>query len=180
MKKISLFLACILMVALSVYFMADRDVQAQRSWYTSLTTKSTTLNDLHPGGATGQIREELGKQYMLVKAAGTIADGALFKKDATTSAIVTVIATIDTNCVALGVNNIGAAVTTGYFFWGLIKGIGYGLDDGTGWNDGDALGPSATDGNIGAQNVTQAADQLVGVAIADDDTTATNVIWFDF
>lgn len=153
---------------------------ARTVYKTGVTVTSTTLADLGDGIATGHIRYEDGKEYLLCKAAGTIADGVGGKKDATTSTVVTVIASAAVNDVMLCVNNTSGSLSSGAFFWGLKKGRGYGAPDAGGWNDGDAIIASATaakwDGVANAEATTKDTN-VAGIAVNDDSALNSVIIW---
>lgn len=76
---------------------------------------------------TGQLRWQGGKEYILVKNLGaSLADGKVCKRDATVGADITVIVgNAAADITVMGVNNTGAAIPDGHYFWALRKGRGY-------------------------------------------------------
>ena len=90
-----------------------------------LNSSSTTLPaDL----TTGMIRWDQGKKYILVKNVGaSLADGKTFKRDANSTTDIHVIVGAARGDYILGVNNTGAAIPDGSYFWGLQEGRGYSI-----------------------------------------------------
>jgi hypothetical protein len=145
--------------------------------------QSATLTDFGGEIATGEIRwmvdplDKLMKKWMLFKAAAAIADGLQFMKDTTTSTEVTVILTTAVTDLALGVNNAGATIASGNYFWGLVEGRGYADPVAAGWADSEAVGP----GVAGEATVYAAGSSQSGIAINDDSATVqANVILWSF
>jgi len=149
------------------------------AWAKGILYKSTTLSDHGDDAYTGMIRHHLGREYMLVKSADTIGNGEVVCKNTTTGEHLTVTIPSAVTTRALGVNQIGSTVLTGYFFWVLIRGRGFCVADGT-WVDSDMVGPSATPGATAAV-ASVALGTVYGIAIKDSSTTTTsNAIQFDF
>ena len=136
-----------------------------------LTTTSQTLTDLGEGLTVGDIRWESGKQYILAEAGGAIPDGYVATPDIslteTASALVFTVTPADDEVWL--VNNTGAEVASGAYFWGLQKGVGYGYVDTAGTvTGGIAVCVEATSGelmertdsiNCGVALATIAADE---------------------
>lgn len=143
---------------------------------------SSTLKDHGENARTGQLRyfvdDVFGeREFILLKAAGTIADGLGIMKDTTSSAEVTVIVTSGTTVQGLGINNTGSSLVTGNYFWALRKGLGYGDPTAGGFSDGDKIGPAAA-GEIAAVGTV---GTVFGVAISDSSATVNaNLVLFDF
>lgn len=75
---------------------------------------------------TGMMRYENGKQYILVKNVGAdLADGKTCKKDANATTDIQVIVGAAIGDAVIGVNNTGASITNGNYFWALQRGRGY-------------------------------------------------------
>lgn len=132
-----------------------------------VNTKATTIpSDLF----TGYMIRRAGKLYVLLKASGTILDGALVKKDSTSSTEITVTNTAAAGDSAIGVNNTGSTVNIGDYFWALCQGRGYVAASATSFADGDRIVPAASgEGNVASTGGTQ-----VGIAILDRSATAQN------
>ena len=124
---------------------------------------------------TGFIRNSNGKMYVLVKAAGAIPDGQVVSKDGTAGAEITVqVATAAES--AIGVNNFGAAIVSGEYFWALQRGVGY-CHANAAFPAGLPVMISAVAGRLATIVTLQ---PQVGIAIATGDTSVltNNVVFF--
>lgn len=75
---------------------------------------------------TGMQRYEGGKQYILVKNVGsTLGDGRVCKKDANATSDIQVVVGANVADASIGVNNTGASIADGNYFWALQRGRGY-------------------------------------------------------
>jgi hypothetical protein len=107
---------------------------ANTAWKTGLTAVSTTLADHGAAIKTGQTRYENGNKYILVEASEGIPDGYACSIDQSASEADDGISVVKTSATAassgvLCFNNVGAALTDGQYFWGLVEGVGYGYQD---------------------------------------------------
>lgn len=130
-----------------------------------LTGQSTTLPaDL----ATGMLRYEKGKVYILVKNLGaSLADGKTCKRDATVGTDITVVVGAAVTDMCLGVNNTGVAIADGSYFWALKEGRGYTIGSTIAINLAAAAGAA---GVVAAAATTQ---NQVGVCIVAN----SEILW---
>lgn len=148
------------------------------AYKTGVTVTSQTLADLGAGLTVGDIRWESGKEYILAEAGGAIPDGYAATPDisltATASALVFTVTPAGDEVWCI--NNTGAAVASGAYFWGLAKGVGYGYVDTTGTvTGGIALAVEGTSGEL-----MQNTDSLCcGVALATIAADTTGAVYFD-
>ncbi len=128
-----------------------------------VTKQAVTLAEHGPGIETGHVRWEGGKKYILLQAVtADLADGKVCKKDTTSSATYTVVVGAAAGDLCIGVNNTGAAITTGNYFWALQEGRGYSI--GSTFADGVSLSPGAA-GVVAASATTTTP---VGIGITDN------------
>jgi len=131
---------------------------------------SSTLSDFGAGvvpGTEATFPDSTGLKikYTLVKAAGTIPDDALVKKH-TTSNTFDVVVTEAVGSVAdraVGVNNTGASISSGTYFW-MVRGPKFTVLDAAGGitTVGEGVGLHATtDGNADTLSAT-AGHQCIG------------------
>ena len=130
-----------------------------------LTGQSTTLPaDL----ATGMLRYEKGKVYILVKNLGaSLADGKTCKRDATVGTDITVVVGAAVTDIFIGVNNTGSAIADGSYFWALKEGRGYSIGSTI------ALGVSVTGAAAGVVTVAATTNNVCGQCIVAN----SEVMW---
>ena len=154
------------------------------SYKTGVTATSLTVGDLMPGSdpLTGEIRYEEGKQYILVKGSGTIADGHACSIDTSLTAatgdgddtqIVVVSCPADDGPTCF--NNTGGSLATLTYFWGLVQGRGYAIADGTGIDNGEQISVESTAGEV-----MENTDSIIcGIALEDGAASTSFKVFID-
>ena len=150
------------------------------AYRTGVNGKSTDIDELFPGGSTGELRWESGKEYVLVKVVSVgIADGVGGYCTGTDNTV-SVTASLGTGNRCVCVNNTGETVAVGYYFWGLKKGLGYAAATaGDDWAAGEELtsGISTWLGSTGPA-VTEFSHG-VALSVSDNVTIANNSVLWD-
>lgn len=133
-------------------------MMAKEVWKGGIGQVSTSLADFFGLGIaeplegeylSGRERTVDGKLYVLCLAEEDIEDGCLVKQGAVVTGVVSVIKTEGSNQSAIGVNNTGAQVDAGNYFWALKRGRGYALSGGTMAGAGVVLSHSGGGGKAG-------------------------------
>jgi len=153
------------------------------SYKTGIAVVSTTLADLGSGTdfVPGHIRYEHGKEYMLCLSGGTIPDGYAAAPDISLTAAASALVFVTANATAATsgvwcINNTGASIATATYFWGLVKGIGYGYCDTAGTiTGGIAVCVEGTAGEL----MQRTDSKNCGVALATIAADTTGVCYFD-
>lgn len=144
-----------------------------------VTVTSTTLADLGASLTLGDVRWESGKEYMLCLTGGTIPDGFSCCPDisltATASALVMTIT--PANAETWAINNTGGAIVTATYFWGLIKGQGYGYADTASTLTGGIA--VCVDGTSGELMELTSSGLNCGVALATIAVDTLGAMYFD-
>lgn len=132
---------------------------AKQNWKGGVNLVSSALEDFVGPDVTdvtplwtGSLREYNGKLYVLCRAGGPIADGALVKGNtAASTGPLSVIVTTGANQSCIGVNNTGQAIANNQYFWALRRGRGYVLSSAA-HASGDALVSAAAGQGAGVAN----------------------------
>ena len=150
------------------------------AYKTGVNTTSQTLADFGKGLTVGDLRWESGKKYILLEAGGAIPDGYACSPDISLTAAASAIVVVVTSATAAtsgvwAVNNTGAEVASGAYFWGLSEGVGYGYCDTAGTiTAGIALSVEGTAGEF-----METTDSLrCGVALESIAADATGAVYF--
>lgn len=150
---------------------------------------SATLADFFPSGAVARTgikrwyrNPEFGwQQLVLVQNVGaSLADGVCCKlvttaQAATRSAVWKVLITSAATSPVYCVNNTGAAVPDGSYFWALQKGMGYGLGAGAVATTGVAVSVDSA----GTLVVASTGNTVVGIAMSALTASTTNTVDFN-
>lgn len=150
------------------------------AYKTGVTTTSQTLADLGAGLTVGDLRWESGKKYICGEAGAALTDGYALSPDISLTATASALVFVHTDATAgtsgvWCINNTGATIASGAYFWGLVEGVGYGYADTASTITGGIA--VSVEGTAGELSETTDSQQC-GVALATIAADAKGAMYF--